>query len=172
MGVGGFLDVVRRSQHSILDCNQGSVLKVLYLIGSLRNPEVPKIGNMLREVGFEVFDDWYGAGEIADDSWQKYEQGRGRSYGGALHGLASKQIVGFDYTHLQRCDGAVLVMPAGKSGHMELGLVMGQGKPGFVLFNGEPERWDQMYGLTMLSGGGVAFSTDALIPNLRKVFLV
>lgn len=145
-------------------------MKVLYLIGSLRNPEVPKIGNSLRELGFEVFEDWYGAGETADDSWQKYEQGRGRTYGQALDGYASRHIVSFDYTHLKRCDGAVLVMPAGKSGHLELGLVMGQGKPGFVLFDGQPERWDQMYGLTKLVGGDVAFSRYSLVDKLRKAF--
>ena len=137
-------------------------MKVLYLIGSLRNPEVPKIGNFLRALGFEVFDDWYGAGEIADDSWQKYEQGRGRSYGDALKSYASRHIVELDYTHLKRCDAAVLVMPAGKSGHMELGFVMGQGKPGFVLFDGPPERWDQMYGITQRVGGNVVFSRAQL----------
>ena len=31
----------------------------VYLIGSLRNPEVPQIANKIRELGFEVFDDWH-----------------------------------------------------------------------------------------------------------------
>jgi hypothetical protein len=53
-------------------------------------------------------------------------------------------------------------MPAGRSGHLELGLIMGQGKPGFVLFDGEPEKWDQMYGLALRYKGGVAFSRDQL----------
>ena len=62
--------------------------KVIYLIGSLRNPEVPVLGRRLREVGFDVFDDWFAAGPIADDSWQDYEKGRGRSYNDALKSFA------------------------------------------------------------------------------------
>ena len=41
-------------------------LKV-YLIGSLRNLKLPKIAQKIRELGFEVFDDWYAAGRKADD---------------------------------------------------------------------------------------------------------
>jgi nucleoside 2-deoxyribosyltransferase len=37
------------------------------------------------------------------------------------------------------------VMPAGKSGHIELGYAVGQGKPGYILLEKEPERWDLMY---------------------------
>ena len=50
----------------------------LYIIGSLRNPRVPEVAKDLRESGYEVFDDWFAAGERADDSWQSYEKGRGR----------------------------------------------------------------------------------------------
>jgi len=33
--------------------------KVIYLIGSLANEEIPKISNKIeRETGFEVFDSW------------------------------------------------------------------------------------------------------------------
>jgi nucleoside 2-deoxyribosyltransferase len=41
-------------------------------------------------------------------------------------------------------------MPAGKSGHLELGYMVGCGKPGYILFDKEPERLDQM----------VQFATD------------
>ncbi|MCI0526606.1 MAG: hypothetical protein L0Y56_04020, partial [Nitrospira sp.] len=61
---------------------------VVYLIGSLRNPEIPHIGNRLREKGFEVFDDWFAGGKIADDEWQAYETVRGTSYRQALRGYA------------------------------------------------------------------------------------
>ena len=61
----------------------------IYLIGSLRNPEVPLISDKLRKEGYEVFDDWYAAGEKADDNWRDYEQQRGRTYVEALSGLAA-----------------------------------------------------------------------------------
>ena len=136
--------------------------KSIYVIGSLKNPQVPELGNYLRNAGFEIFDDWYGAGPTADQCWQEYEQGRGRTYKEALDGYASRHIVQFDHTHLKRCDGAVLILPAGRSGHMELGFVLGQGKPGFILFDQEQDKWDQMYGLTFFSGGNVTYSKEEL----------
>ena len=117
---------------------------MLYLIGSLRNPEIPFIGNSFREAGFEVFDDWFAGGKIADDEWQAYETSRGRSYNEALQGYAAQHVYDFDYYHLCRADLGLLVLPAGKSGHLELGWLIGRGKPGYVLFDKEPERWDVM----------------------------
>ncbi len=47
---------------------------MIYLIGSLRNPNIPAIANELRTLGYEVFDDWYAAGPEADDYWKSYEK--------------------------------------------------------------------------------------------------
>ena len=137
----------------------------IYLIGSLRNPRVPLIGNELRSAGFEVFDDWFSGGPEADDCWKTYEQGRGHTYAQALEGLAARDIYDFDYRHLHRCDVMVLVTPAGKSAHLELGYMMGKGKPGFILFpDGEPtERWDVMYQFADV----VCFSVNELIEVLN-----
>ena len=117
---------------------------VVYLIGSLRNPEVSKVAKALRKQGFEVFDDWHAAGKIADDSWRDYEQAKGHSYSDALQGHAARHVFHHDLFHLRRSHGCVLVLPAGKSGHLEFGYVVGLGKPGFILLNGEPERFDAM----------------------------
>jgi len=120
-------------------------MRSIYLIGSLRNPNIPDIGNALRAAGFEAFDDWFSAGKIADDSWLEYEKRRGRTMLEALEGHAAKNVFAFDHKHIERCDCAVLVTPAGKSGHLELGYALGRGKPGYVLFTEEPSRWDVMY---------------------------
>ena len=117
----------------------------VYLIGSLRNPEVPNVAQMIRSLGHEVFDDWYAAGPEADDFWQKYEQGRGHTYIQALDGHAAQHVYEYDKSHLDRCDGAVLVLPAGKSGHLEFGYMIGQGKKGYILLDEKKERWDVMY---------------------------
>ena len=119
---------------------------MIYLIGSLRNPRIPIIGQELRQAGYGVFDDWYAGGERADDSWQAYEQGRGRSYAEALKGDMAPHIFEFDLKHLKRASTVVLVAPAGRSGHLELGWALGSGKNGYVLLDGHvPERWDIMY---------------------------
>ena len=141
-------------------------MSVIYLIGSLRNPELPKLGNILRAQGHEVFDDWFGAGPEADDYWQKHEKQRGSSYYDALHGHAAENVFKFDKRHIDRCDTVVLVMPAGKSGHLELGYAIGAGKRGFVYFHEEPDRWDVMYHFAIHSGGDVAFSTNQLLEKL------
>jgi nucleoside 2-deoxyribosyltransferase len=119
---------------------------VIYLIGSLRNPEVPVVAAFLREQGHEVFDDWYAAGPNADDYWQAYEQiDRCHNFKQALAGEAANHIFEFDLSWLERCDTVVMLLPAGKSGHLEFGWAVGQGKRGFVLFPKEPDRYDVMY---------------------------
>jgi hypothetical protein len=135
----------------------------IYLIGSLRNPRIPKIANALVEAGHRVFADWFAAGERADDSWQAYEKARGKSYKEALAGLAADHVFNFDLKHLQTADVAVLVMPAGKSGFLELGWMLGQGKDGFILIEKEPERWDVMFRFAT----GVATSVDDLLEQLQ-----
>lgn len=116
---------------------------MIYLIGSLRNPEVPKVADMLRQAGHSVFDDWYAAGERADDEWKDYEQGRGRTYLEALKGLAAEHVFEFDKRHLDAAEIVILVSPAGKSGHLEFGYALGRGRRGYYLLD-SPDRWDVM----------------------------
>lgn len=138
----------------------------IYLIGSLRNPAVQNIAAILRLAGYEVFDDWFAAGEKADDSWQEYERERGRHYSEALYGHAATHVFEFDLHHLEESDIAVLVLPAGKSGHLELGYMAGKGRPTFILFDAEPEwRWDVMYRFATK----VVFSPDELTSELQNV---
>lgn len=119
--------------------------KSIYVIGSLRNENVPKIGAKLREVGLDAFDDWMAAGPEADDYWQRYEKSKGNSFPDALAGYAAQHVFSFDKFHLDRVDMGLLVLPAGRSGHLELGYLVGRGKPGYILLSGEPDRFDVMY---------------------------
>lgn len=118
----------------------------LYLIGSLRNPRIPRIGRELRALGLDVFDDWFSCGPAADDKWQEYEAVRGRAYTEALQGYHARHTFELDHLHLGRCDMAMLVLPAGKSGHLELGFVVGRGKPAYILLDETQDaRFDVMY---------------------------
>ena len=119
--------------------------KQIYIIGSLRNPLIAEIGNELRGYGYTVFDDWHAAGPEADDHWKAYEQNRGRTYMQALEGHAARNVFAFDKRNLDASDAAMLVLPAGKSGHLELGYMAGKGKPTFILLEDESDRWDVMY---------------------------
>jgi len=143
--------------------------KIIYLIGSLRNPEIPEMGNKLRELGFEVFDDWFSPGPEADDFWRKYEKIRGSTYKQALNNWAGKHIYEFDKFHLDRSDIGILYMPGGKSAHLELGYMIGKGKKCFILFDKEPERWDVMLIFLKENGGNICFSFDDLKKELLEI---
>ena len=119
--------------------------KKVYVIGSLRNPEIPKWAACIRDNGYEVFDDWFAAGPTADDSWKEYEQARGRNYRDAMKGYAARHVFEFDKKHIDAAEIGVLILPAGKSGHAELGYMKGQGKKCIIVLNSEAERWDIMY---------------------------
>jgi hypothetical protein len=123
-------------------------MKVLYLIGSLRNPVIPVMARAIREAcpDVEVFDDWFAAGPLADDAWKEYEQARGRSYKAALEGYAAKHVFDFDTFHLNRATHVLLVLPAGKSGHMEaMYAKYAAGKNTAILLDPDDVRWDVMY---------------------------
>ena len=137
---------------------------MIYLIGSLRNPLIPAIRHTLEQaLDVEVFASWFAAGEIADDRWRDYERGRGLTYQDAIKDYAARHIVDFDLTHLRRCKSAVLIYPASRSGHLELGHVLGQGKPGYVVLDQEEPRWDVMLGLAT----GVYGTVQELIEGLK-----
>jgi nucleoside 2-deoxyribosyltransferase len=138
---------------------------VVYLIGSLRNENVPVVAKQLREqTGFEVFDDWFSPGPEADDFWRKFEKKRGSTYKEALNNWSAKHVFEFDKFHIDRADIVVMLMPAGKSGHLELGYSLGKGKRGYILFDKEPERWDVMYQFAT----DIFFNIDELVEELKR----
>ncbi len=132
-------------------------------MGSLRNKNIPILGNELRTQGFDVFDDWWSNGYEADDWLWEYEKGRGHSYLQALKGFAAQHIFEFDKKHLNRCEAGVLLLPAGKSCHLELGYILGQGKLGYILLDKLPERIDVMYNFA----SGVFDQKEQLFDVLR-----
>lgn len=138
----------------------------LYLTGSLRNPNVPEVANYLRSQGFEVFDDWYAAGEKADDEWMKYEKQRGHTFKEALKGHAANHVFEYDLHHISEADALVMVGPAGKSSFLELGFAIGTGKKAYVYYPFEPERWDVM----VKFAHGVDDKLEDLEARVRKDF--
>ena len=137
----------------------------VYLIGSLRNEKVPELAKRLRaDLGIDVFDDWFAAGPEADDFWKSYELDRGHTYAQALEGYAARHVFTFDKHHLDTSDAAVLMLPAGRSGHLELGYFVGTGRPGYILLDGEDSRFDVMYQFAT----AVCHSEEELFDALRS----
>lgn len=137
----------------------------IYVIGSLRNPVVLDTTLALEKgLKAEIFSDWLAAGPEADDKWREYEMARGRTYEEALNGYAAKNVFQFDKHHLDTSDAAVLVYPAGKSGHLELGYMAGRGKPTAILLDADYDRWDVM----LQFAGIVTKDPNAIIEHLKK----
>lgn len=137
----------------------------IYLIGSLRNEQIIQIGNRLREAGYATFDDWWAPGRDTDSYWQAYCKARGQTYRDALQGPYAKHVFAFDKHHLDNSQIGVLIMPAGKSAHLELGYMRGGGKPCYIVMDGEPERYDIMTQLAT----AVVFSVEELLMELSKL---
>jgi len=72
----------------------------------------------------------------------------------------------FDLKHLHQAKALVLVMPCGKSAHVEMGMFYGWGRPRFLLFDGEPydDNWELMPKLAT----GMAYSVEELVTMLKE----
>ncbi len=138
---------------------------MIYVAGSMSNRSgVLEVSRRLRSAGHEVFNDWIMPGEEADAKWQEFEQAQGRTFLEALYAPHANNAFQFDKRHLDCADAFVLVLPCGKSGHLELGYVAGKGKPTYILLNGEPEKWDVMYLFAKL----VCPSLDVLVDAVTE----
>ena len=136
---------------------------IVYLIGSLRNPKVVEVGNAIRDLEFTCIDNWFATGKIADDAWRDYSRACGKTYQEALESREAVHTFYFDRAYLRLCDAVVLLYPAGKSGHLELGYGVGAGKRGYILLEEEhqPDRYD-----VMLQFGSAGLFTT--LPELLK----
>src|SRR3990167_1371383 len=115
-----------------------------YIIGSLRNSQIVEIGQVLRQQGFFIWDEWISAGPEADDYFQKYHTALGMDMRTALRSEVAQHIFNFDKAHLDLCDFGVLLYPSGKSCHLEFGYMVGKNKKTFILLDKDPDRYEIM----------------------------
>jgi nucleoside 2-deoxyribosyltransferase len=121
----------------------------IYVASSWRNQKQPTVVDSLRSAGHEVYDfrnpspgdHGFHWSEI-DPNWKEWSRDAFRR--GLTHELA---VAGFaaDFNAMQWADVGILVMPCGRSAHLELGYFVGAGKPTIVLLDdGEPELMYRM----------------------------
>lgn len=97
----------------------------IYVASSWRNAVQPEIVNLLREKGYEVYDfknprpgdTGFHWSEI-DQDWKKWTPEQFRQ--GVKHEIALKGYYS-DMGALEECDVCVLVLPCGRSAHLEAG---------------------------------------------------
>jgi len=124
-------------------------MKTVYIIGSLKNWKVIELSNHLRKEfpEWEIFDSWISPGPEADDYWKKYSKMKGLTYREALKDWSATHVFEFDKFHIDRSEVVIMHMPCGKSGHLELGYAIGQGKKCYVLFDEKPDKREVIYKL-------------------------
>jgi len=122
----------------------------IYVASSWRNKYQPAVVAMLRQMGHEVYDfhtprpgnDGFGWKEI-DPNWESWTPERFRIL---LQHSVAKAGFESDANAVNWATMGVLVLPSGRSAHLEAGYLAGQGKPVHILMpeKSEPElmyRW-------------------------------
>ena len=117
---------------------------MIYVASSWRNRHQPSVVNHLRGAGYKVYDfrepapgergfNW---SEI-DPDWQSW--GVEQFIGALIHPIA---VRGFERDHyaLESCSACVLVLPCGRSAHLEAGYTIGRGKPTAIYWPSPDEK--------------------------------
>jgi len=125
----------------------------IYVASSWRNPRQEVIVRILREVGYNIYDFKHptenDSGFHWTDVWKQFDtywrEGTMEQFIKALeHPIA---IDGFnkDMEALKNADVTILVMPCGRSAHLELGYAVGAKQhTAILLSDGEPELMYKM----------------------------
>lgn len=122
----------------------------LYVASSWRNLLQPDVVKALREAGHEVYDfrnpepgnHGFAWSEV-DPDWRNWTPEK--FLAGLGHPTAERGFE-LDMKGLNWSEGTVLVLPSGRSAHLEAGYAAGQGKPVFILLDPmfEPELMYKM----------------------------
>lgn len=132
----------------IIDSMRCSPHKI-YVASSWRNVYQPGVVDILRHLGHEVYDFRNPEGRTGfswsdvDPDWQQWDT---RQYRDALHNPISEAGFQSDYAGMCWADICVLVLPCGRSAHVEAGVMKGLGKPVFV-YSPEKQEPELMYKL-------------------------
>lgn len=140
----------------------------IYVASSWRCERQPEVVRDLREAGHVVYDfknpphrqGGFAWAEL-DPTWQSWAAEGFREklleHPTASHGFLA------DLRALQWCDACLLVMPCGRSAHLELGWAAGRGKRTLVLLGrgGEPE-------LMYLLADSICVDMDEVLAALRE----
>ena len=117
----------------------------IYVASSWRNNQQPDVVELLLGLGHEVYD--FRNPVAGDDGFRA-----------ALEHPIAQRGFALDMTALLRCDACVLVLPCGRSAHLELGWAAGAGKRTAV-FMSTREEPELMYRML----------TDGVITSLSEL---
>jgi hypothetical protein len=125
----------------------------IYVAASWRTPRQPQVVNALRAQGHDVYDfrqpapgnNGFHWSQVAPH-WDREARLPAAEYIMTLssHPRCSEGFL-FDLNALEDADGLVLVMPAGRSAHLELGYAVGAGKKTAILLEDPIDGPDLMH---------------------------
>ena len=125
----------------------------IYVASSWRNDRQSDVVKMLRSAGHEVYDfknsapgdygfSWSEIWERFDNDWS---EGTMEQFIEALKDPIAELAFERDFDAMTWADACVMVMPCGRSAHLEAGWFIGSGKPLIILLSsGEPELMYKM----------------------------
>lgn len=133
----------------------------VYVAASWRTPQQPAVVARLRAAGHAVYDfreNGFGWSQVGLPEPPTFE-----AYMNAL--VAPRAVQGFerDMAALRTCEACVLVLPAGRSAHLEFGWAIASGRFTVVVFLEEPVVPDLMY----LAASCFVRTPDELVEQLR-----
>lgn len=122
----------------------------IYVASSWRNEQQPGVVQRLRDAGFEVYDfrnpspgnHGFHWSEI-DPNWQSWDRS---DYLAALVTQIAADGYASDWQAMEWADTGVLLLPSGRSAHLEAGYFVGAGKPLHILLT-ERQEPELMYRL-------------------------
>ena len=139
----------------------------IYVASSWRNTLQPAVVVELRRAGHEVYDFRNPGPGSCGFAWSQIDadwlQWTPRTFVEALKHPVAKHGFGDDKNGLDWCDACVLVLPCGRSAHLEAGYAIGKGKQTYFLLHPDKFEPELMY----LLGDGFAHD----IPSLIKLLL-
>ena len=139
----------------------------IYLASSWRNVRQPAVVEALRADGHYVYDfrhPW--GGDQLGFSWDSIDREWGTwsraDFREALHHPIARAGFASDVAAMKWADACVLLLPCGRSAHLELGWMAGTGKQTVVLME-VAEEPELMYGLC----DTIALTVDEVLVALR-----
>ncbi len=136
----------------------------IYLASSWRNPNQSKVLKQLRDAGHEVYDfkdpkESFGWHTIDPDweSWNSTKFIQGLGHPEANRGFAR------DFEAMHWADACVLLLPCGRSAHLEAGWCTAAGKLTIIFLSGQDEP-ELMYKMTPFIVDSIQDVLDLLVP--------
>ena len=140
----------------------------IYVASSWRNPRQQDVVERLRSAGHEVYDFRNPAPGNTGFAWSAIDPGwiawTAAEFRAALAHPIAQAGFALDHAAMEWADTFVLVLPCGRSAHLEMGWACGRGKRTAILMLGQNEP-ELMY----LEADRICLSIDELIQHLRYI---